>query len=98
MITDVLGPGWTQDISVKKHLMVFTHEATSLRISLVFDKKWKSFMMEHDYPKNRKVNMDYMNELEYFYYALYIITSSQRPFREWVEEVINQYESLGEPL
>jgi hypothetical protein len=87
-ITEVLGPGWIQDIDFKKRLVMLTHEQSKLRVSLKFDRSWVSFEMNHDYPKNRKVNVNYMNDLEYFYYGLYIITSSQRPFREWIEEVV----------
>ena len=99
-ISEVLGPGWAQDIRWKKRLVILTFSCSvDLRVALEFDRKWVAFRMVHEVPPQPPlVNVDYMNEYEGYYFGLYLLMAGQKPLRDWIESIRDACEEMGEPL
>ena len=88
-IEEVICPGWSQEVDLKKRLVVLTFSCSvDLRVALHFDEKWVTFKLVHEVPRQPPiVDVDYMNEYEPYYYGLYLIFAGQKPFREWVADL-----------
>ena len=95
-ISNVLGPGWAQDIRLKKRLVILTYSCSiDLRVALEFDDKWVTFRLVHEVPPQPPIiNVDYTNEYEPYYYGLYILLAGQRPFRDWVASIREAWEEM----
>ena len=69
-----------------------------LKVTLLFDRTWKKFRFSYDVPHDALlIDVRYMNDWEAYYYGIYLITSCQKPFRDWIESVRDIWKEIGEP-